>query len=58
MEQKKSTKGFASMHPQRQREVASLGGKMAHKLGVAHKWTQEEGKKVITDYWKRIKSGK
>lgn len=37
-----STRGFASMDPERQREIASLGGRRAHELGTAHKWTKEE----------------
>lgn len=34
-------KGFASMTPERRREVASRGGKEAHRKGTAHKWTAE-----------------
>jgi uncharacterized protein len=37
-----STQGFASMTPDKRREVAAKGGKMAHQLGMAHKWTSEE----------------
>jgi general stress protein YciG len=37
-------KGFASMSPERQREIASLGGKAAHRGGKAHKFTSEEAK--------------
>lgn len=32
-------RGFASMTPERRREVTSMGGKQAHKLGTAHKFT-------------------
>lgn len=35
-------RGFASMSPEKKREIASLGGKAAHALGTAHKWTSEE----------------
>lgn len=35
-------RGFASMSPDKQRKIASKGGKMAHKKGVAHKWTPEQ----------------
>lgn len=38
----KSRRGFASMDPERRRQVASSGGRTAHKQGVAHKWTREE----------------
>lgn len=37
-----STKGFASMTPERRSEIARLGGKAAHALGVAHKWDSLE----------------
>jgi hypothetical protein len=39
-------RGFASMTPERRREVASNGGRMAHKQGVAHRWTQEEASRA------------
>jgi general stress protein YciG len=35
-------RGFASMDPNRQREIASKGGRAAHKKGAAHQWTREE----------------
>jgi uncharacterized protein len=35
-------KGFASMHPDKQRKLASLGGKKAHALRTAHRWSSEE----------------
>lgn len=37
-----SKQGFASMHPDVVREIASKGGKMGHIRGTAHKWTSEE----------------
>jgi len=40
----KSRKGFASLTPQRRKEIASMGGKAAHAEGVAHKWTKEEAR--------------
>jgi general stress protein YciG len=39
---RKSKRGFASMTPEKKREIASKGGKAAHALGTAHKWTSEE----------------
>lgn len=39
-----STRGFASMTPERRREIASLGGKSAHAKGNAHEWTSEEAR--------------
>ena len=38
------TRGFASMDPARQREIASQGGITAHQQGRAHKWTSEEAR--------------
>jgi hypothetical protein len=40
--QKGRGRGFASMSPEKKREIASKGGKAAHSLGTAHKWTSEE----------------
>jgi len=33
-------RGFARWMRNKQREIASLGGKAAHKKGSAHEWTQ------------------
>ncbi len=41
-DQKGHGRGFASMSPEKKREIASKGGKAAHALGTAHKWTSEE----------------
>jgi general stress protein YciG len=35
-------RGFASMEQGKQRQIASKGGKAAHKKGAAHEWTREE----------------
>jgi general stress protein YciG len=40
----KSNRGFASMDPQRQREIASLGGRAAHQSGHAHQFSSEEAR--------------
>lgn len=34
-------RGFATFSPERMREVASAGGKSAHALGRAHRFTSE-----------------
>jgi general stress protein YciG len=39
-------RGFEGMSPKRRREVASLGGKAAHKSGNAHRWTSEEAQRA------------
>ena len=35
-------RGFASMDRNKQRDIASKGGRAAHKKGAAHEWTREE----------------
>ena len=39
-----SPRGFAAMDRQRQREIASLGGRAAHEKGTAHEFTSEEAR--------------
>ena len=41
-----SGRGFASMDPQRQREIASEGGRAAHERGTAHEFTSEEAREA------------
>ncbi len=41
-----SKRGFASMDPQRQREIASLGGKAAHASGKAHEFNSAEAREA------------
>ena len=41
-----SQRGFASMDPERQREIASEGGKAAHEKGTAHEFTSEEARRA------------
>jgi len=41
-----SNRGFASMDPEEQREIASKGGKAAHEQGVAHEFTSEEAREA------------
>lgn len=38
------TKGFASMDPEKRREIARRGGKAAHEKGTAHEWTSDEAR--------------
>ena len=42
----KEDRGFASMDRQKQREIASKGGKAAHAKGTAHEWTSEEAREA------------
>lgn len=37
----RSNKGFASMSPEKRKEIASKGGKKAHEMGAAHKFDSE-----------------
>lgn len=39
-------RGFASLDPARRSEIASLGGRTAHKQGRAHKFTPEEAREA------------
>jgi uncharacterized protein len=40
----KEDRGFASMDRNKQRAIASKGGKAAHRKGTAHVWTTEEAR--------------
>lgn len=42
----KLQKGFAVMDPKRLKEIASLGGKTAHKLQKAHKFSKEQAREA------------
>ena len=41
---RKARRGFASMSPEKQREIASKGGRAAHAKGTAHEWSAEEAR--------------
>ena len=41
---RKERRGFASMSPEKQREIASKGGRAAHEKGTAHEWSAEEAR--------------
>jgi uncharacterized protein len=41
-----SNRGFASMNAEKQREIASKGGKAAHEKGTAHEFTPEEARQA------------
>ncbi len=43
---RKERRGFASMSPDKQREIASKGGRAAHQKGTAHEWTSEEARQA------------
>ena len=39
-------RGFAGMDPERQREIASEGGRAAHEQGTAHEFDSEEAREA------------
>ncbi len=39
-------RGFAAMTPERQREIASKGGRAAHEMGTAHQFSAEEAREA------------
>jgi general stress protein YciG len=41
-EPRKPPRGFQTMDPERRREIASQGGKEAHRIGKAHIFNHEE----------------
>ena len=41
-----STRGFASMDPERQRQIAREGGKAAHEKGTAHEFDSNEAREA------------
>ena len=43
---KKARRGFAAMSAEKQKEIASLGGKAAHARGTAHEFTPTEAKEA------------
>ena len=43
-EQQGKRRGFAAMDADRQREIASKGGKAAHEKGTAHRFTADEAR--------------
>jgi general stress protein YciG len=42
----KEDRGFASMDRNKQRQIASKGGKAAHQKGTGHEWTSEEAREA------------
>ena len=42
----RSNRGFASMDRERQREIASKGGRAAHRKGTAHQWSADEAREA------------
>lgn len=45
-ERKGRGRGFASMDREKQREIASKGGRAAHMQGTAHEWDSNEAREA------------
>lgn len=45
-ENRRDGRGFAGMDPEKQREIASMGGKAAHEKGTAHEFDSEEAQRA------------
>ncbi len=41
-QERKQRRGFASMSSEKQRLIASKGGRAAHQKGTAHEWSPQE----------------
>ena len=39
-----ASRGFAAMDPEKQKRIASEGGRAAHQQGVAHEWSKDEAR--------------
>lgn len=44
MNEKKSNRGFAGMDPEKQRKIASKGGRAAHAQGKGHTFSSDEAR--------------
>ena len=45
-DRKTSNRGFAAMDPEKQKRIASEGGRAAHRQGVAHEWSRDEARQA------------
>lgn len=52
-----SRRGFASMDPEKQRSIASKGGKAAHEKGTAHEFSPEEAREAGRKGGQRSRGG-
>lgn len=41
-----SNRGFAAMDREKQKKIASEGGRAAHRQGVAHEWSRDEAREA------------
>ena len=52
-----SNRGFASMDPQKQKQIASKGGKAAHEKGSAHEFNAQEARQAGSKGGQSSRSG-
>lgn len=52
-----SKRGFASMDPEKQREIARKGGQASHEKGTAHEFTPEEAREAGRKGGRRSRGG-
>ncbi len=45
-EKRTASRGFASMDREKQKRIASEGGRAAHRQGVAHEWSKDEAREA------------
>ena len=45
-ERRTSNRGFAAMDREKQKRIASEGGRAAHRQGVAHEWSRDEAREA------------
>lgn len=45
-ERRTASRGFAAMDPEKQKRIASEGGRAAHRMGVAHEWSRDEAREA------------
>ena len=55
---KPGERGFASMDPEKQKEIARKGGRAAHEKGTAHEFSSEEAKEAGRKGGRKSHSGK
>ncbi len=53
-----SSRGFASMNQERQREIARKGGRAAHAKGTAHEFTSDEARAAGQKGGQRVSSNR
>lgn len=58
MQSNTRSRGFASMDPEKQREIARKGGKAAHEKGTAHEFTADEARAAGRKGGERVSSNR